>query len=282
MKGFININKPVGYSSAKIVTIVKNALKLTKKDKIGDMGTLDPQASGVLPIAVGRATRLFDYLLSKEKTYVAEFRFGYQTDTLDSAGEIVLKVNKIPTKDEINNILPQFLGEIIQLPPQYSAKSINGIRAYDLARKGKEVELKPCKVFVRRFDLLHQKDENTFVFEIECGSGTYIRSLCRDLAQSLGSCATMVALTRTKCDVFKLENAVSIQDLSEKNILPIDIVLQKLTRLDICEDTYKDLLNGKKVYLDKAMGLYRLYLDKELVGICNIDNQGIAKMKIWL
>ena len=142
MNGFINLNKPVGISSAQAVGRVKRILNLPKNVKIGHMGTLDPQASGVLIIALGNATRAFDLLLAKYKTYLAESTFGYETDTLDSEGEIVNKNNKLPTVDEINSVLPTFLGKIDQLPPLYSAKSINGIRAYDLARQGKIADLK--------------------------------------------------------------------------------------------------------------------------------------------
>ena len=282
MKGFINVNKPVGFSSAKVVAIIKHKLGLTKKDKIGHMGTLDPQASGVLPIAVGRATRLFDYLLAKRKTYIAEFTFGYMTDTLDREGEAIKESTKIPTKDEILAVLPDFLGEIEQLPPQYSAKSVNGVRAYEMARKGQEVELKTCKVYIEKFEFIEQISANCFKFEIKCGSGTYIRSLCRDLAEKVGSVATMTALCRTQTDVFSLENAISVDEINENSLLPIDIVLQKLDKFDVSQQEYQDLLNGKKVILDKNAGVYRLYFEGELLGICNIDEQKIAKMKIWL
>ncbi len=282
MKGFLNINKPVGFSSAKVVAIAKQKLGLTKKDKIGHMGTLDPQASGVLPIAVGRATRLFDYLLSKSKTYIAEFTFGYMTDTLDREGAIVKKCDKIPTKEEILAVLPKFLGEIEQLPPQFSAKSVNGIRAYEFARKGQNVELKICKINIEKFDLIEQINPNCFKFEIKCGSGTYIRSLCRDLAEKVDSLATMTSLCRVQTGVFLLENAISIDDINEKELLPIDIVLQNIEKFDISKQDYQDLMNGKRVTFEKNIGMYRLFFEDNLVGICNIDEQKTAKMKIWL
>lgn len=280
MKGFLNINKPIGFSSAKVVAIVKKKLGLSKKDKIGHMGTLDPLASGVLPIAIGRATRLFDLLLSKTKQYIAEFTFGYETDTLDSEGEVIEYSDNLPTKSQILEALPSFLGTIEQIPPLYSAKSVNGIRAYDLARKGEKVDLKKCSVNIIEYKLLEQINEKSFKFIITCGSGTYIRSLCRDLAHKLNSKATMTALCRIKSDVFNLDNAIDIENISEKDILPIDIVLQNFDKIEVDEEIYKDFLNGKKVNIEKN-GIFRAYKNSELIGICEV-NDNLAKMKIWL
>lgn len=280
MKGFINLYKPVGMSSAQAVARVKRALELPKNVKVGHTGTLDPMASGILPIAVGRATRLFDFMLEKYKTYVAEFTFGFETDTLDSEGEIVKTAEKIPSVEEIMAVLPEFLGKIEQLPPQYSAKSVNGIRAYDLARKGQAVELKSCVVEIVEFEFLEAKEENKFAFRITCGSGTYIRSLCRDLAVKLGSVATMTALERTKVGVFGLENAVKIEDVTPSALLPCEIVLERLEKLNISAQQQEMLLQGKRVELSKQNGLYKVF-NGELVGLGQVENNCL-KMKTWL
>ena len=194
MNGFFNINKPKGMTSSQVVGKVKYLLG--KKAKVGHMGTLDPLASGVLPIAVGRATRLFDFLLQKKKTYIATFQFGIHTDTLDSTGTTLDTSNVIPTIDQITSVLPQFLGVNQQIPPAYSAKSINGKRAYDLARQGQEVELKPCTIQIFDIQVQRQLAHDTFQFLITCSAGTYIRSIARDLGTALGTFATMTELNQ--------------------------------------------------------------------------------------
>ena len=281
MNGFINLNKPVGISSAQAVGRVKRILNLPKNVKIGHMGTLDPQASGVLIIALGNATRAFDLLLTKHKTYLAEFTFGYETDTLDSEGEVVNKNDKLPTISEINDILPTFLGKIDQLPPQYSAKSINGIRAYDLARQGKTVDLKPCKVEIFKFELKEQKTSQTFVFEIECGGGTYIRSLCRDLAYNLGTVATMTALCRTKSGFFELDNAVCLENLGENDIISIEQVFAALPKLDLTQKETEFFKFGKKFTLPQTQGVYRTFDNSgNFIGLCEITAEKRLKRRV--
>lgn len=279
MKGFINLNKPIGMSSAKAVAIVKQKLNL-KNEKVGHTGTLDPLASGVLPIAIGRATRLFGFMLTKHKTYIAEFTFGYQTNTLDSEGEVEFRSDYIPSKQEIEKVTCKFIGKISQIPPQFSAKSVNGIRAYEKARKGEEIDLKPSIVEIIEFRVLGQS-ENSFKFLITCGSGTYIRSLCRDLARELNTFATMTSLERVQSGVFDIETAVDLDNLSEDKILDCDIVLQTLERIDLDSVQEKTLLDGKKLILDKISGQYKAYCG-ELIGILSIDKNGLVKMDTWL
>lgn len=173
MKGFINLIKPQGMSSAYAVGAVKKKFNIP----CGHMGTLDPMASGVLPVGLGKASRLFQYLLDKEKVYVARFKFGYSTDTLDVTGKTELDGGNIPTLDEINAVLPNFIGEIDQIPPKYSAKCIDGKRGYELARKGVEFELAPKKVCILDAKCLGQTAEDEFSFEFRCKGGTYIRYL---------------------------------------------------------------------------------------------------------
>ena len=282
MIGFLNINKPVGMTSAQVVAKVKKILSLPKSVKIGHMGTLDMLASGVLPIAIGRATRLFDFFLSKKKYYRATFTFGYMTDSLDSDGNIIKTSEIIPNKEEIESALGNFLGEIMQVPPMFSAKNINGRRASDIARSGEIVELKPSKITIYEFKLVENKG-NSFVFDIECSAGTYIRSLCRDLADSLGSCATMTALCRTRAGVFLYPNAILLDDVNKDAILPPDVVLESLEKLEFDTDFERDtLLNGKKLLINREQGLYAFYSSGVLRGLCEIDEQHNARMKTWL
>ncbi len=283
MIGFINVNKPVGMTSAQVVGAVKRKLGLDKSTKIGHMGTLDMQASGVLPIAVGRATRLFDFMLTKRKFYRAEFTFGFMTDSLDSVGEVIKRDDKIISKADVTKVLGEFLGEISQIPPLFSAKNVNGRRASDIARAGETVTLTASQIHIYKFDLVGTEKQNVFTFDIECSAGTYIRSLCRDLATMMGTVGTMTALVRTKAGVFDLDKAVALDDVSLDKLLPPDVVLGNLEKLHFETDQeMQTLLNGKKLTIDKPAGIYAFYSSGILRGLCEIDAQKLAKMKIWL
>ena len=197
MTGFININKAAGVSSAREVAVVK---RLTGSP-CGHMGTLDPLACGVLPVGVGNAARLFDYFLQKQKRYTARFRFGATTDTLDAEGEPIAG-GRVPAAEEIARALPAFIGEIGQIPPKYSAVSVNGRRGYALARAGEAFELAPKKVVVGEFALTAQTAPDEYEFSIVCGGGTYVRALVRDLAAALGTTGYMTFLRRDASGCF--------------------------------------------------------------------------------
>lgn len=257
MNGLLNINKAKGVSSAREVAAVK---RLTGTP-CGHMGTLDPMAEGVLPVAVGNATRLFDYLLTKTKKYIATFRFGVDYDTLDTEGTLIKSGCRIPSAEEIEAVIPSLTGAIMQVPPRYSAKNINGRRGYQLARAGVEFDLPPKKVTVYSIKLLGGSD-GCFSFEIECGGGTYIRSLARDMAAKLSTCAAMSALTRTASGPFLIGNSVKSDMLTFENIadyiVPCDSVIDYPSiRLDAGEA--KKLFNGVSVNCGKSDGLYKLY-----------------------
>lgn len=281
MNGFFNIDKPFGMSSAKAVWLVKKKFGIT--DKIGHMGTLDPFATGVLVIGVGRANRLFDVMLDKRKAYIATFEFGYQTKTLDmESDEIEIRSENIPEKEAIEKILPEMTGKQEQTAPQYSAKSIGGIRAYTLARSGKTADIKPHKIEIYSFKLQERKSRTEFVFEIECSGGTYIRSICRDLAYRLGTVATMTALRRIQCGDFKIKNSKNPEDLKEQDCISNDFVLQHFEILDIKSEEIQKIKNGLKLYSQEKSGLYRVYEGKKLIGIVEIQQDGLMKMKSWL
>ena len=256
--GFINVNKEQGVSSAREVAVIKKLTGLP----CGHMGTLDPMASGVLPVAVGNATRLFDYFLSKRKCYLAQFTFGILTDTLDTTGKVIAAGGRIPSENEIAEALPRLTGDIMQVPPAYSAKSVGGERGYKLARAGKTFELAPKLVSVGEFILKGRVKENVFCFEIECGSGTYIRSLARDLGELVGTYASMNSLVRTKSGCFEIENSVETRCLNCENIsdflVPADSVLPYPCKtLDAREE--KLYLNGVPAPCGLPEGLYRIY-----------------------
>ncbi len=282
--GFFNIDKPSGITSGAVV----NKCKWLSGVPCGHMGTLDPLASGVLPVGVGKATRLFDYFLDKEKEYIAKFTFGVTSDTLDSTGEMQEK-GHIPSAEEIASVLPAFVGEIMQVPPKYSAKNVNGQRGYELARKGVDFALAPKKIRVFGVELLGKaEEENTFTFKINCGGGTYIRSLARDIAERLGTSAVMSALHRTKSGVFGIENTIpfsvlekdpSVEEL-ESYLIPTQSVLP-YEKLCVSKTDEEKLLRGLTVPIEQADGLYKLYAGEEFYGIAEVI-KGNAKAKTKL
>jgi tRNA pseudouridine55 synthase len=283
--GFFNVNKPSGIVSSTVV----NKLKWLTGVPCGHMGTLDPLASGVLPVGVGNATRLFDYFLNKEKEYIAEFTFGVDSDTLDSTGNLVYG-GHVPNESQIETVLPTFFGDIMQVPPKYSAKNVNGRRGYDLARAGIDFELPPKQVHIYGMELLGKVEdkENTFQIKIRCGGGTYIRSLARDVAAALGTKAVMSALNRTQSGCFTLPETIdfevlqqdpSIEEL-EKYLIPTQNVLP-FEDLLLSEKDSQKLFNGQRVAVEKTDGLYKIYKDGVFYGVAEVKG-GLAKAEIKL
>lgn len=238
--GFLCINKPTGMTSFEVVSAVKRALG-TKH--VGHLGTIDKAGAGVLPIAVGKATKFFDYFLTKDKEYIAYFRFGVETDTLDSYGTITKTDKKIVSKKDLEQAAKTFIGEGFQVPPKFSALKVDGERASDRTLSGEEIELKPRKVKIYSFDVLDNLQQNLFVVKISCSAGTYIRSIARDVAKKLGTCATMIAIIRTKSGAFEIENSIVPAEICWENVVPISSVVdvqdldsEKLKRLCIDND----------------------------------------------
>lgn len=279
MIGFINIDKPEGVSSAYVVNKIKKKLNTP----CGHMGTLDPLATGVLPVAVGKATRLFDYLLDKEKVYTAVFEFGYETDTLDKTGTIINSDGKIPAEEEIKSVLGGLTGVVEQIPPKYSAKCINGQRGYDLARKGVDFTLKPKKVEIRDIKLI-SFDGKSVKLTITCGGGTYIRSICRDLAYALGTYATMTYLRREKSGSFCIEDSVTLDEFLQNEdpsqyLIATDTAVS-YEKIYINSQQYKKLLDGVFDKYALEDGLYRVYAENSFIGI-GLVCQGVLKIKSY-
>lgn len=278
--GFFNVNKPSGLVSSTVV----NKIKWLTGVPCGHMGTLDPLACGVLPVGVGNATRLFDYFLNKEKEYIAEFTFGVDSDTLDSTGNLICG-GQVPDEREIAAVLPSFLGDIMQVPPKYSAKNVNGKRGYDLARAGVEFELSPKQVHIYGMELLGKAQDkaDTFRVKIRCGGGTYIRSLARDIAAALDTKAVMSALTRTQSGCFQLDNAVDFERFQndptleelEEYLIPTQDVLP-FGDLVLTEKQSQNLFNGQRVAVENGDGLYKIYRDGSFYGVAEVKN-GLAK-----
>jgi len=277
MKGILNINKDSGLTSAAVVAKVRRILGTRA---VGHMGTLDPQGTGVLIIGVGKATRLFDFYLKKDKQYIADFDFGYTTDTLDGDGIITDKTDVIPTKAALVKALKGLVGELDQIPPQYSAKSIGGVRAYELARKGLTADVKPAKIRVDKFELIGQKSPTKYTFKIDCTSGTYIRSLCRDLAFAVGSLGCMTSIHRTRSGEFKDTDAVTVEQLEtlkDNALISVEQALKKIPRIDFDLEFYQKISNGVRIETKKQIEPFTVYCNNELFGIGNSSD---GKLKI--
>lgn len=295
MKGFVNINKPYGMTSSDVVVKMRGILRRAsgEKQKVGHLGTLDPIGTGVLPIAVGTATRLFDYMQQKVKVYRATFVFGETTDTLDCTGKILESSSVIPTREQIDESAKSIAGEIDQIPPQYSAKSVGGVRAYDLARKGIQVELKPKKVtvsYVKTVDsdidgTPYALKENEYAFEIACSSGTYIRSIARDLAASLGTVAYMSSICRIKSGDFEICDSVSLENFEKmplEYLKPIDSALKNFEKVQIDDTQKSKVLNGVSIKIDNLpLGDFVVERDGEVLGMGECVN-GLLHMKTRL
>ncbi|MBR2391518.1 MAG: tRNA pseudouridine(55) synthase TruB [Clostridia bacterium] len=286
LTGFVNIVKPTGMSSSDVVCKVK---KILKTKKVGHLGTLDPAASGVLPVAVGRATKFFDYFLTKDKEYVAIVKFGIETDSLDSFGNITNTNAKNIEESEILRVLPKFIGKISQVPPKYSAIKINGKRACDLARVDASFEIKPRQIEIFDIKLLKNLDDNVFLFKVHCSAGTYIRTLFSDIAYALETVSTTTAIIRTKSGRFFIEDAVTLEELEKtETVQAVESVFSDFETIEIADDLAKKVLNGVKVkvsdfpvlkepkgeffisYKNKTIGFYKIK-DERLEAIAYLN-----------
>ncbi len=251
MLGIINLHKPAGKTSHDMVSFVRRTLG---EKRVGHSGTLDPDATGVLPILVGKATALSELLTEKVKTYIATVRIGIETDTYDTSGKVTGESSVRPTQEEICQKAESFLGEILQLPPMYSAVKMQGKKLYELARQGISVERTARKVTIYSISCF-DFTEDGFSMEVTCSKGTYIRSLCHDLGKALGSCAAMSSLVRTKSGPFLLEDAVSPEELSaavaegrlSEVLLPPETVLSEYPAVSVAEDVAAKLRNGLRM-----------------------------------
>ncbi len=263
MNGIINLIKPPGMSSGGLVSAVKH---LTG-ERVGHAGTLDPEAAGVLPILVGRATRLLDYLPGDEKEYIAEAAFTGATDTQDAQGRLVRPGTGRPSLREMEAVLPSFTGEILQRPPAYSALKKNGVPLYRLARQGVEVVPEARKVRIGALCVIGETADG-FLLRVNCSGGTYIRTLCHDLGVSLGRPAHMRFLLRTRSCGLDIGDSVMLEELAAEGtgrfLLPMDLPLGRFERLDVLPAFHKQARNGVALP-DNAFerqigtGMYRIY-----------------------
>lgn len=279
MIGFYNILKPTGVSSGFVV----NKIKRITNEKVGHLGTLDPSASGVLSIAVGKATKFFDYFLNKDKEYVALAKFGVLTNTLDSDGEILKREDVQVSLEDIKKVLPSLCGKIDQIPPIFSSKNVNGERAYDLARQGKQVVLESKKVQIYSIKAEKLTQNNLFRIKIHCSSGTYVRSIIRDIAEKIGTVATTVCIIRTRSGKFEISDSITLDELAEnpeKHLIKINSILN-LPEIELSLLQAKDLFSGKEIMLDRDDGEYLSFYQGEEFSVLKIENKK-ATNKIFL
>ena len=250
LHGWIVIDKPLGLTSTDIVRIIKKKLNVKK---VGHGGTLDPMATGILPIAIGEATKTVSYLMNSKKTYTFTVKWGEETDTDDSTGNIINQKTLYPNITNVRKILPKFIGEIDQLPPNYSAKKINGERAYKIARDGKIPKLQENKVKIDSIKILEKISEKEMSFEVTCGKGTYVRSLARDFGRCLDTYGHITKLKRTAYGPFFNKIIVSIDRLNEINhdidnlhllVQPIETVLDDILAVNVSKQEANKLKTG--------------------------------------
>lgn len=290
MNGVINFLKPKGMTSHDAVYFFRRLLNIKK---IGHTGTLDPNAMGVLPICIGKATRISEYLLDIEKEYIGELTLGVRTDTLDNDGNIINTSDLKVTEEEIKQVFRSYRGKISQTPPMYSAVRINGKRLYELARAGIEVERKSRDVNIYDLDIMSIKECKKIFFYTRCSKGTYIRTLCDDIGEDLGTYGYMSYLIRVGVGDFTIENSYGVdylKSLAKKQILdlltPMDQAISHLNRLTVPDNLYNKLINGVKLSIGSETDIsinipLRIYCMERFIGIGKIlktENDQFLKM----
>ncbi|MDP4087804.1 MAG: tRNA pseudouridine(55) synthase TruB [Bacillota bacterium] len=272
MDGIINCYKPVGITSFDAVNKIK---KIVKGTKVGHTGTLDPAASGVLPICIGKATKLIDYIMEGKKGYRVEMTLGIVTDTYDGEGKVLSEQVVTSTEEEIRKAILSFKGDIMQVPPMYSAIKVKGKRLYELAREGIEIEREARKVTIENINILHI-DGHRAVFDVECSKGTYIRSLCFDIGAKLGCGAMMSSLERIFSGGFNIKDSLKLDTINSENIgqyiISMDMALKSLPSLTVDAKFERLLRNGVEIKDRNFIGT----IDKAVYKVYNMDNQLIG------
>ena len=291
--GIINVNKPAGWTSQDVCSKLRHVLHIRK---IGHTGTLDPMATGVLPVCVGKATRIIEYFDRDSKTYRASMKLGITTDTLDITGKVMETAGYTDvTEKAVREAFKAYTGNVRQIPPKYSALKINGKRAYDLAREGREFEIKPREIIIynneiRRIDLGSGEIE----FDVTCSKGTYIRTICDDIGRELGCGAVMTALTRTASGYFRIEDSHTIEEIMEDDdplnnkLIPADITLEKLGKIELNDNRITAFMNGNSSWRNGFRitepssfdELYRVYGNSSFLGVGAVENGSLVPQKV--
>lgn len=268
--GILIIDKPQDFTSHDIVAKVR---KIIGTKKVGHTGTLDPMATGVLVVCVGAATKLVEHFTSKDKVYEAKIKLGIKTDTADITGKIIVeKQVLVINKQLVDEVCQSFIGKQKQIPPMYSSIKVNGMKLYEYARKGIEVTIEPRDIEIFSIsDITIENDEITYT--VHCSKGTYVRSLCEDIAEKLGTCGTMSYLRRLKTGEFEIENSIKLDEISEEKIIPIEKLFDNKI---VLEKDVDKLLNGISLAYDRPDGLYNLYTN-HYIGIGRIKDKKLKR-----
>ena len=292
INGWLVIDKAYEMGSTTVVNRLKRYLH---PSKIGHAGTLDPLATGVLPIALGQATKTIPYVMDGDKIYQFEVTWGKETSTDDLEGEVLFESDKQPSLEEIESILPLFKGEILQTPPLYSAIKINGKRAYELARKGVDVELKPRPVMIKDLKVISHEGGKT-LFEVQCGKGTYVRSLGHDMGRKLGCYGYITVLRRTKCGPFSLNHSILLENLEKKeynsedlSVIPVLTALDDILVLAVDGEGAKALRQGKAlsakgILTDQKVQnqtVIALHLNQQVVALVRYENGVLKPFRVF-
>ena len=274
MDGIIVINKEKGYTSHDVVAKLKKKLNISK---VGHTGTLDPIATGVLPILIGKGTKFSKYLINHDKIYEAQIELGKKTDTADIEGKIIEEKN-VDTeyiKQNLTNVLEGFIGKQEQIPPMYSAIKKNGKKLYEYARKGEKVEVEPRKIEIYKIKLIEYK-ENNIKFIVSCSKGTYIRSLCEDIAEKLNTVGYMKNLKRLQVGEFNIDCAIKIDEVNienyDKYLYTLEDILKESPKLNLSSKKLNLFLNGVQLTVQNGNGLYKIYVDNKFIGTGTVKN----------
>ena len=281
MEGIVSVLKPPAMSSSDVVVDIR---RIYQTRRVGHLGTLDPEAAGVLPVCVGRAVRLFDYLVDKEKEYLCEIAFGVSTDTQDAQGRIIDRSNETVTKERLCEILSAFSGSIEQVAPAYSALKFHGRKLYDHALSGTAVPEKRRVIDISDLSLDEELDHNRFLLKVTCSRGTYIRTLCHDIGTAVGVPAHMAFLLRTRSGPFSLDGSFTLKqlrDLSDMGKLQNSLVsceqsLSFLDALRLDSSRLRPTLNGLDTSVPSVMdGTFRLYAEDTFLGIGKVSDGNV-------
>ncbi len=275
MDGIIIINKPKNCTSHDIVRKAKKAFN----EKVGHTGTLDPNATGVLPLLVGKGTQIAKYIINHDKIYEATLKLGEKTDTADVEG-VVIETKYIPKEslqiEIVNKVLQSFIGKQEQIPPIYSAIKVNGKKLYDYARKGEKVEIQPRQIEIYNMELIKIDVQNkTVEFRVHCSKGTYIRTLCENIAEKLSTVGYMKELNRTRVGEFSIDDSITIEDLQNgnyNNFITVEDYFKNYKNINLNEKKLQLLLNGVQLTWNFEDGIYRVYCDNKFIGIGTIKN----------
>ena len=278
MNGFFLLKKEQGYSSNSVVQEIKKKIKVKK---VGHLGTLDPMATGLLVLAVNRATKFSNYFLESDKSYDVEVELGCSTDTDDSTGNIIYQSNSIPDKASVKKELLLFKGESFQIPPFFSALKHKGKPLYKYARQGEYISKPPRKIFVKQISNFNFQN-NICSFQIDCTKGTYIRSIARDLGERLGCGAHMKKLIRVSQGIFSLSDATNTKDLKKENIIKIEDAFPNFSIINLSNDNLKKFINGLEINeIEEKEGLYRVFdLNNDFIGIGEIKDNALKHKQL--